>query len=242
MQVVRPCCGGGIEGQARAARAPPPSSPRSGSRRSRRPGSPCGRAGERGRPRCARPARLAPGSGPQSTRRPWTIQNASKRSFTGCRASTSRGSAWVARSIPSSRSTTHASRSLRRSSAAARSKRCAVGGLAHPPVELLDQRLARARLLEMAQRQIELAPVGVRVEVAQAGRHAPAHLPVRRRVLADLQLAPAVAQPVHRGELVGQLRGERAAPERPDVHRVPRRPARRPPRAPGYGMSSRQRR
>jgi len=38
-----------------------------------------------------------PGSGPQSTSRPRTSQKASKRSLTGCLASTSRGAAWVAR-------------------------------------------------------------------------------------------------------------------------------------------------
>ena len=100
-------------------------------------------------------------------------------------------------------------------------------------VDLLDQCLARARRLEMRERHVELAAVGVRVEVAEAGRHAAAHLPVRRRVLAHLQLAPAVAQPVERRELVGQLappaRGCRAARR---SRRAPA-PARPPPRAPG---------
>ena len=75
----------------------------------------------------------------------------------------------------------------------------------------------------MGERHVELATVGVRVEVAEAGGDAAAHLPVRRRVRAHLQLAPAVAQPVEGRELVGQLARQRTAAERPDVHGVPGR-------------------
>ena len=95
--------------------------------------------------------------------------------------------------------------------------------LVHPPIDLLYQCLAGTRLLEMRERHVELAPVRVRVEVAEARRHAAAHLPVRRRVLAHLQLAPAVAQPVERRELVGELARQRTAAERPHVHGMPRR-------------------
>ena len=82
---------------------------------------PSGPAGAPARPRVRSTSSEWPGSGPQSTSRPRTSQNASKRSLTGWLASTSRGAEWVARSMPSSRSSTHASRSRRRSSAAARS-------------------------------------------------------------------------------------------------------------------------
>jgi hypothetical protein len=72
----------------------------------------------------------------------------------------------------------------------------------------------------VGEREVELAAVGVRVEVAEAGGDAAAHLPVRRRVLAHLEAAPAVAQAVQRGEVVGELGGQRLRPERPHVHGV----------------------
>ena len=58
---------------------------------------------------------------------------------------------------------------------------------------------------EQPERGVEPPAVDVRVEVVQARRQAAAHLPVGRRVVAPRQLAPAVAQPEQRVELLDQL-------------------------------------
>src|SRR5205814_1055672 len=55
---------------------------------------------------------------------------------------------------------------------------------AHLLVELRQQRLARIRRPEHRQRLLDLAAIGVRVEVAKARRAAAPHLPVSGRVLA----------------------------------------------------------
>src|SRR5438067_620727 len=92
--------------------------------------------------------------------------------------------------------------------------------LAHPLVELRQEAGPGVGREEDSERLLDLAPVGVRIEVAEARRAAAAHLAVRRRVLAQLQPAPAVAQPEHRRELVGQLLGGAQPLDRADVDRV----------------------
>ena len=80
--------------------------------------------------------------------------------------------------------------------------------LLHAFLEVAEQQ--RARLLgtrEQRQRLVEPAAVGVGIEVAEAGRHAAAHLPVDRGVLAAREAAAAVAQPEERLELADQLLG-----------------------------------
>jgi hypothetical protein len=71
------------------------------------------------------------------------------------------------------------------------------------------RRIAAGR--EQRERRVQLRAVDVRVEVMQARRHAAPHLAVGRRVLAPRQLAPAVAQPEQRVELLDQL-GRQVAP------------------------------
>src|SRR4051794_15556799 len=66
----------------------------------------------------------SPSTGPQSTTRPATTQKASHSGFDGCDASTSRGRACSASSIPSVRQSSRSSRSLRRTSVPARSYAC----------------------------------------------------------------------------------------------------------------------
>ena len=100
------------------------------------------------------------------------------------------------------------------SATAARSWRVDVGeqrGAAVAPVD------------EQAQRRVEPLAVEVRVEVAEAGREAAPHLPVRARVLAPRQLAAAVAQAEQRVELLDQLGRRRAPAHRADRDRVPAR-------------------
>jgi hypothetical protein len=102
---------------------------------------------------------------------------------------------------------------------------------AHLPVDVPEQRVAgrprRVAAGEQRERLVEPAPVEVRVEVAEARRQAAAHLPVGRRVLAPVHLAPAVAQAEERVELLLELGRRRPAAQRADVHRVPRRGLRR---------------
>ena len=154
-----------------------------------------------------------PGSGPQSTSRPRTSQNASKRSLTGAwRApagapSASRAARPRAAPAPTPAARAGAAARRRARSGARRPPRACAGRSRRPAPR-------RRRALEVAEREVDLAAVGVRVEVPEAGRHAAAHLPVGRRVLAQLERAAAVAQPVERGELVGQLAGERPRAER----------------------------
>ena len=135
----------------------------------------------------------------------------------------------------SSRSSTQASRSLRRSRAPPRAR-----SAARRPPRASARRAPRAaprrrRPLEVRQRRVELAAVRVRVEVAQAGRHAAAHLAVRRRVLAELQRPAAMPQPVQRGELVRELGRPAPGCRAGRCSRRARPPARPPPRAPGTG-------
>ena len=105
---------------ARAARCRPPSSPRCGSRRPRRPARRCGREGGRAPRGCAPRARCGRERSPvdeAAAHQPERVEALLHRVL----RQDQRGRAWVARSTPSRRSSTQASRSRRRSSAAARS-------------------------------------------------------------------------------------------------------------------------
>ena len=94
------------------------------------------------------------------------------------------------------------------------------GRLLHALLDVAEQQPARLLgTLEQRQRLVEAAAVGVRVEVAEAGRHAAAHLPVDRGVQAARQATAAVAQPEERLELADQLLGRGLAAHRADVHR-----------------------
>ena len=94
---------------------------------------------------------------------------------------------------------------------------------AHLAVHVRQQRRAAvATAGEQREHLVEAAPVGIGIEVAEAGRHAPPHLPVRRRPVAALHRAPAVAQPEQRVELLEQLDRRRTPAQRPDAHRMAR--------------------
>ncbi len=88
-------------------------------------------------------------------------------------------------------------------------------------VDVREQRAA-AVVLEQPQRLLEPLAVEVGVEVAEAGREAAAHLPVRGRPRPLRHRAPAVAQPEQRVELLDQLGRRRAPAHRADADRVSR--------------------
>jgi hypothetical protein len=96
--------------------------------------------------------------------------------------------------------------------------------VAHLVLDVGEQR--RAAVLgaaEQPERRVEPLAIEVRVEVAEAGRQAAAHLPVGGRVRAPRQPAAAVAQPEQRVELLDELLRGHAAAQRPDADRVARR-------------------
>ncbi len=207
---------------ARRARARPASPTRSAARPPRPPAPARAPPGLRSTAASVRSTSSEwPGSGPQSASRPRTIQKASKRGLTGwpdqhqprCRVGGAQDSLQPLEHPGQAPAPAHQGGGALVAPAG--------GGLLDAAVDLAQQVLPGLRALEVGERAVQLAAVGVRVQVAEAGGDAAAHLPVGRRVLAQLQRPAAVAQPVERGELVGQLRGERPAAQRPDVHGVP---------------------
>jgi hypothetical protein len=160
------------------------------------------------------------GSSPHSSNRPAISQNPSWRDTSdGCGASTSRGRTWVASSTPPSRPRISLSRPSRRRSEGALVEPLRGGGT-HLLLDVSQQRL-RAVAHEQPQRLVQLAPVQVRIEVAQAWRQAAPHLAIRGRVIAPRQAAAAMTQAKQRVELLHQLPRQRPAADRPDRHRVP---------------------
>ena len=100
----------------------------------------------------------------------------------------------------------------------------AVGGPAHLGVDVGQQRRPAVALAgEERERLVEPAAVEVRVEVAEAGRQAAAHLAVGRGAVPPRERAPAVAQAEERVELLEQLHRRRAAAQRPDADAQPGR-------------------
>ena len=98
----------------------------------------------------------------------------------------------------------------------------AVGGPAHLGVDVGQQRRPAVALAgEERERLVEPAAVEVRVEVAEAGRQAAAHLAVGRGAVPPRERAPAVAQAEERVELLEQLDRRRAAAQRPDADAQP---------------------
>ena len=73
---------------------------------------------------------------------------------------------------------------------------------------------------EHAERGVEPASVQIRVEITEARGQAPAHLAIRRRMLAARQDPATVAQAEQRIELLDELGGETPVAERPDRHGV----------------------
>ena len=189
----------------------------------------------RRRPSAARPSR------PRARRRSRTRR--SGRASLGCGASTSRAPAWVARSSaaePAQRAPP-AARAGAAATPRARSSRSAAAARRWPSTWASSAAPPSRRSTNSRSARVEPLAVEVRVEVAEAGREAAAHLPVGARVLAARQPAPAVAQAEQRVELLDQL-GRRGAPaHRPDGDGVPAAGSRATSRI-GNGMSSRQRR
>ena len=147
-----------------------------------------------------------PCSGPQSTTRPATSQNASKRGLGGVA-----GQHQARLGVDGPQHAVQAVQQRRQPLAPPRQRRGRLVALlsrrrGHPVVDLLEQgRRGALGGLEQRQRRVDLAAVGVGVQVAQAGGAAAAHLAVDRRRVAPAQRASAVAQLEQRRQVVGQL-------------------------------------
>ncbi len=103
----------------------------------------------------------------------------------------------------------------------------ACGG-AHLRLDVREQPRATARGRdEHGERLVELAAVEIRIEVTETRRQTAAHLAVGGGERPAAQVPGAVTQPEQRVELLDQLDGRRATPQRTDVDRHPSRWARR---------------